>query len=175
MAEVFQYPMEFPGWFIDYFNYLLLCINAVVLAGVWVFFFRYGKFNYGIDFGCLWKSTLMIALTVAAIAGYMVPTTKFKAKHQEAGDKIILDGEKLIYTPRKGKFKDFEPQEIKEFNFRDIVRIYKEPVTFNPPPKYFVVAQTGGARDSIFVTKNLPGFEKMLGELSGLSNVPFER
>lgn len=167
MAEVFQCPMEFPGWFIDYFDFLTWCIGVAVLAGVWVVFFRYGKFNYGIDLGCLWKSTLIVLITTAVIGVKQVVSVKFLAEHAQDGDVITLDGENLSYNYRNGK--------DKVFSLQDIVRVYKEPVTFNPPPKYYVVAETGGARDSIFVTENLPNYEKLLSRLTALSDVQLER
>lgn len=167
MAEVFQYPMEFPGWFIDYFDFLTWCIGVVVLAGLWVFFFRYGKFSYGIDLGCLWKSTLIILITTAVIGVKQVVSVKFLAEHAQDGDVITLDEKKLSYNDRNGKDKVLDLQ--------NIVRIYREPVTFNPPPRYYVVAETGGTRDSVFVTENLPNYEKLLSRLTNLANVQLER
>lgn len=167
MAEVFEYPAQFPGWFIEYFDFLAWCIAVVVLAGVWVMFFRYGKFSYGIDFGCLWKSTVIIILTTAVLGVKQVVTVRFLAEHGEDGNVVRIDDGTLSYTYRDGK--------STIIGLEDIVRIYKEPVTFNPPPKFYVVADKAGKRDSVFVTENLPRYETLLKVLAERSNVPFER
>ena len=167
MLQVFQYPLTYPEWWLDNYYLVTWSLGMLLLAVGWGVFFRWGKFSYGIDFGCLWKSTILLLLTTFSLGAPNYYNTRFIAEHGQEGDVITLDKETLSYNFRKG--------DDKKFSIKDIVRIYKEPVTFNPPPKYFVVAQTGGIRDSVFVTKNLPGYEKMLDELSGLANVPFER
>ncbi len=167
MQQVFQYPMTYPEWWLDNFYFFTWFLGLSILAVTWAIFFRFGKFSYGIDFGCLWKSTLLLVFTTISFAIPQAYNTRFIAEHGQEGDVITLDAQSISYNYRKG--------EGKKFIFRDIVRIYKEPVTFNPPPKYFVVTENAGTRDSVFVTKNLPGFEKMLGELSNRTNVPFER
>ncbi len=167
MLQVFQYPLTYPQWWLDNYYLFTWLLGMVALAVGWGIFFRFGKFSYGIDLGCLWKSTILLLLTTFSLGAPNYYNTRFIAEHGQEGDVITLDTEALSYNFRKG--------DDKKFSIKDIVRIYKEPVTFNPPPKYFVVAETGGTKDSVFVTKNLPGYEKMLGELSGLANVPFER
>ena len=146
--------------------FFLACGNVTACCRL-EFFFKYGKFSYGIDLGCLWKSTLLLLLTTLALGTPNYYNTRFIAEHGQEGDVITIDTENLSYNYRKGT--------DKTFSIKDIVRIYREPVTFNPPPRFFVVAETGGTRDSIFVTKNLPNYEKMLSRLSELSNVPFEQ
>lgn len=167
MQQVFQYPMTYPEWWLDNYYAITWFLGMAVLAVGWGIFFRFGKFSYGIDFGCLWKSTVLLLLTTFALGAPNYYNTRFIAEHGQEGDVITVNAQSISYDYRKGA--------DKKFSIENIVRIYKEQVTFNPPPKYFVVAKTGGTRDSIFVTKNLPGFEKMLGKLSGLANVPFER
>lgn len=167
MAEVFEYPANYPGWFIDNFDFLAWCLAVIVLAGIWVVFFRYGKFSYGIDLGCLWKSTVIIILTTAVLGIKQVVTVKFLAEHGEDGNVVRIDQENLSYVYRNGK--------TTVLDLGDIVRIYREPVTFNPPPKFFVVALKAGKRDSVFVTENLPRYEILLKELAKRSDVPFER
>ena len=167
MQQVFQFPLTYPEWWLDSYYVFTWLLGMVFLAVGWGIFFRYGKFSYGIDLGCLWKSTVLLLLTTVALGAPNYYNTRFFAEHGQEGDVITLDEQSISYNYRKG--------EGKRFIFRDIVRIYKEPVTFNPPPRYFVVAETGGIRDSVFVTKNLPDYEKMLSRLSDLSNVSFER
>lgn len=167
MQQVFQYPLTYPEWWLDNYYFFTWLLGMLLLAVGWGFFFKYGKFSYGIDLGCLWKSTLLLLLTTFALGTPNYYNTRFIAEHGQEGDVITIDAENLSYNYRKGK--------DKVFRIRDIVRIYQEPVTFNPPPKFFVVAQTGKTRDSIFVTKNLPNYERMLSKLSGLADVPFKR
>lgn len=167
MQQVFQYPLTYPEWWLDNYYFFSWLLGMLLLAVGWSFFFKYGKFSYGIDLGCLWKSTLLLLLTTLALGTPNYYNTRFIAEHGQEGDVITIDTENLSYNYRKGT--------DKTFSIKDIVRIYREPVTFNPPPRFFVVAQTGQTRDSIFVTKNLPNYEKMLSKLSELANVPFER
>ena len=167
MQQIFQYPVTYPEWWLDYFYFFTWFLGLSILAGTWAIFFRFGNFSYGIDLGCLWKTTLLLIFTTISFAIPQAYNARFDAEHGQEGDVITVDAQSISYDYRKGA--------DKKFSIENIVKIYKEQVTFNPPPKYFVVAETGGTKDSIFVTKNLPGFEKMLGELSGLANVPFER
>jgi len=167
MQQVFQYPMTYPWWWLDNYYLFTWFLGMLFLAVGWGVFFRYGKFSYGIDFGCLWKSLLLLLMTTIALGAPSFYNTRFIAEHGQEGDVVTLNDEKLTYNFRKG--------EAKTFGFEDIVKIYKERDTFNPPPKFFVVAKTGESADSVFVTENLPGYEKMLTELSALSEIPFER
>ena len=167
MQQVFQYPLTYPTWWLDSYYFFTWLLGLSLLAVGWGVFFRFGKFSYGIDLGCLWQSKVLLLLTTVSFAIPQAYNTRFIAEHGQAGDVITLDENSLSYNYRRGVDKNFA--------LSDIVRIYKEPVSFNPPSKYFVVTETGQTKDSVFVTKNLPGFEKMLDELSVLTNVPFER
>jgi len=158
MPEVFQYPMISPGWLIDYFDLLAWCIGAVFLSGVWVLFFRYGKFSYGIDLGCLWKTTVMILITTASIGTQRYLSVNFQAKHGQDGDSIKISSDKLLYRDRKGN--------EKQFKLADITTIYQEPITYNPPAKIYIVAAKASLKDSLFITKNLPGYQRLLSDLS---------
>jgi hypothetical protein len=170
MSDLFQYPISFPGWWLDYYYYVTWFLAMLFFAASWAVFFRYGKFNYGVDFGCLWKTTLMIAMTVVAIGVPSKYNTEFDAQHGKDGDMIKLSSDRIEYTSRKGK--------KSMFLYKDIVSIYQEPVTYNPPPKVFIVAHNAGLRDSLFVTEGshgLPDSGKLLTELSQKTGLAVKR
>jgi hypothetical protein len=170
MTDLFQYPMPFPGFWLDYYYYVTWALAMLFFAASWALFFRYGKFNYGVDFGCLWKTTLMIAMTVVAIGVPSAYNTKFEAEHGKDGDAIKLSRDRIEYLSRKGQ--------NKLFLVKDIVSIYQEQVTYNPPPKVFIVARNAGLRDSLFITEGehgLPGAGKLLDELSKKTGLPVKR
>jgi len=48
----------------------------------------------------------------------------------------------------------------------DITSIYQESITYNPPPKIFIVAAKASVRDSVFVTTKLPDYRRFLSDLS---------
>jgi hypothetical protein len=130
-------------------------------------FFRYGKFSYGVDFGCFWKSTLLLVMTTIALGGPNYYNTRFVAEHGQDGDTVRLADDRIEYRFRKGS--------QKQFLFRDIISIYQEPVTFNPPPKIYIVAKNAGMRDSLFVTSNLPDYERLLSLLAQRSGIKVKR
>ena len=170
MTDLFTYPMSFPGWFIDYYDFFTWCLILVVLSGIWVVFFRFGKFSYGLDFGCVWKSALMIIATTICIGSQRILTVKFEAKHGHDGDVVRLADDRIEYRNRNG--------EKKMFLLKDIVSIYQEQVTYNPPPKIFIVAKNAGLRDSINVTEGqygLPNADKLLSALSAKTGLPVKR
>ncbi len=163
----FEYPVTYPQWWLDSYYLVTWALGMIVLAVGWGVFFRWGKFSYGIDLGCLWKSTLLLLLTTAALGVPSAYNTRFVGDHGQEGDRITVEEDRLLYDFRKG--------EDKEFRLNDIVRVYREPETFNPPPKYFIVAEAGGVRDSVFVTKHLPGYEALLVRISEQAGVTLER
>ena len=163
----FEYPVTYPQWWLDSYYLVTWTLGMIVLAVGWGVFFRWGKFSYGIDLGCLWKSTLLLLLTTASLGAPNYYNTRFVGEHGQEGDRITVGEERLLY--------DFREGEDKAFRLDDIVRVYREPVTFNPPPKYFIVAETGGVRDSVFVTENLPGYETLLVRISEQAGVTLER
>jgi len=170
MTDLFQYPMSYPGWWLDNYYYVTWFLAMLFFAVCWAIFFRYGKFNYGVDFGCLWKTTLMILLTTIAIGVPSAYNTRFSAEHGKDGDSYTLAADRIEFTSRKG--------DKKMFRYKDLVSIYQEPVTYNPPPKVFIVANVAGMRDSITVTDGkygLPDADKMLSELSKRSGVTLKR
>jgi hypothetical protein len=167
MPDLFQYPMSFPGWWLDSYYLVTWGFGMLFLAAGWAVFFRYGKFSYGIDFGCLWKSTLLLVMTTIALGFPNYYNTRFVAEHGQDGDAVKVLQDRLDYRFRKG--------EHKQFMLKDIVSIYQEQVTYNPPPKIFVVSGKAGVRDSIFVTRNLPGYEKLLEVLSRRTGIAVKR
>lgn len=170
MTDLFQYPMSLPDWWLDNYYYVTWFLSMLFLGGGWALFYRYGKFSYSVDFGCLWKTTLMILVTTIALGGPQFYNTRFSAEHGPDGDSYRLGPDRIEYTSRDG--------DKKMFLYKDIVSIYQESVTYNPPPQVFIVANNAGLRDSITVTdgKNgLPGVDKMLSELSKRSGVTVKR
>jgi len=170
MTDLFQYPMSFPGWWLDNYFYVTWFLSMLFLGGGWALFYRYGKFSYGVDFGCLWKTTLMILVTTIALGVPQYYNTRFSAEHGKDGNSYRLAADRIEFTSRKG--------EKKMFLYKDIVSIYQEQITYNPPPQVFIVANNAGLRDSITVTdgeKGLPDADKMLSELSKRSGVTVER
>jgi hypothetical protein len=163
MSELFQYPVSFPGWWLDYFWLFTWMLAMLFLGGVWAVFFRYGKFSYGVDFGCFWKTALLVVMTTIALGGPQYYNTRFIAEHGQDGDSLRLTDDRIEYRSRKG--------EQKQFLFKDIVSLYQEQVTYNPPPKIFIVARNAGLRDSVFVTPLLPGYERLLSSLSEKSGI----
>ena len=170
MPELFQYPMSFPGWWLDNYFYATWCLSMLFLGAVWAVFFRFGKFSYGVDFGCFWKTTILVLMTTVALGGPQYYNTKFSAQHGNDGDSVQIAADRLEYRFRNGAHK--------QFLFKDIVSIYQEQVTFNPPSKVFIVARNAGLRDSVFVTvgdHGLPGYEKLLSALSAKTGVTVNR
>jgi hypothetical protein len=158
MPEVFQYPMTYPALWMDSYYLATWVIGMLLLALGWGIFFRYGKFTYGVDLGCLWKTTVLIALTTVSLGIPNYYNTRFVGEHGQDGDSIKISSDKLLYLDRKGN--------EKKFNLSDITAIYQEQVTFNPPPKIFIVAGKTPVKDSLFVTRNLVGYKRFLADLS---------
>jgi hypothetical protein len=170
MTDLFQYPMSFPGWWLDNYYYVTWTLAMLFLAGGWAVFYRYGKFTYGVDFGCLWKTTLLVIMTTIALGVPQYYNTKFLAEHGRDGDSYKLGTDRIEYASRKG--------EKKMFLYKDIVSIYQEQVTYNPPPQLFIVAKNAGLRDSISITEGkhgLPDAERMLSGLSAKTGLPVKR
>lgn len=167
MSDVFHYPMTYPAWWMDSYYMVTWLLGMLFLALGWAIFFRYGKFSYGIDLGCLWKTILLIVLTTVAFGVPNYYNTKFVGEHGQDGDSVkIADGE-LLYLDRKGN--------TRTLSLADITAIYQEPVTYNPPPKIFIVADKNGLKDSLYVTRNLEGFETFLALLSRKTGVSVKR
>lgn len=64
------------------------------------------------------------------------------------------------------------------FLFKDIVSIYQEQVTYNPPARIFIIARNAGLKDSVFVTDGdhgLPGSAKLMTELSAKTGLTVKR
>ncbi|NTV01672.1 MAG: hypothetical protein HGB04_02670 [Chlorobiaceae bacterium] len=170
MSELFPYPMPFPGWWLDYYYYVTWTLAMLFLAAGWAVFYRYGKFSYGVDFGCLWKTSLLVVMTTIALGVPQYYNTKFSAEHGNDGDAVQLAGDRIEYRFRSGA--------KKQFLYKDIVSIYQEQVTYNPPPKVFIVAMNAGLRDSLFVTEGehgLPGSGKLLTDLAVKTGLTVKR
>jgi hypothetical protein len=170
MTDLFQYPISFPGWWLDYYYYVTWTIAMLFLAGGWAVFYRFGKFSYGVDFGCFWKTSLLVIMTTIALGGPSYYNTKFIAEHGKDGDSVALSPDRVEYRFRNGQ--------RKMFLLKDIVSIYQEPVTYNPPAKIFIVAKNAGLRDSINVTEGkfgLPNSDKLLSTLSAKTGLPVKR
>ncbi len=158
MPEVFHYPVAYPAWWMDSYFLLTWCLGMLFLSAGWAIFFRYGKFTYGVDLGCFWKTTLLLVLTTISLGGPNYYNTRFVGEHGQDGDAIKISSDKLLYLDRKGN--------EKKLNLTDITSIYQESITYNPPPKIFIVAGKAPVRDSIFVKTNLPDYRRFLSELS---------
>ena len=157
MPEVFHYPMTYPAWWMDFYFLATWCLGMLFLSVGWAVFFRFGKFSYGVDLGCFWKSTLLLVLTTISLGGPNYYNTRFVGEHGQDGDAIKISGDKLLYLDRKGN--------EKKINLTDITSIYQESITYNPPPKIFIVAGKARVRDSLFVTTNLPDYKRFILDL----------
>jgi hypothetical protein len=93
----------------------------------------------------------------------MYYNTRFAGEHGQDGDSIKIAGDQLLYLDRKGN--------EKKLALSDITAIYQEIITYNPPPKIFIVATKSSLRDSLFVTTNLPGYRRFLSDLSGRTGI----
>lgn len=158
MPEVFHYPMSYPTWWLDYFYIVTWSLGILFLGLVWAIFYRYGKFTYGVDLGCFWKTALLVLLTTVS---YGVPNgynVHFAGEHGQDGDSIKIAGDQLLYLDRKGN--------EKKLPLAAITAIYQEDITYNPPPKIFIVAAKPPLRDSLFVTTNLQDYKRFLSDLS---------
>ncbi len=163
MSEVFQYPMAFPAWWLDYYYLVTWILGMLFLSLGWALFFRYGKFTYGVDLGCLWKTTVLILLTTASLGGPSYYNTRFVGEHGQDGDAVKISGDKLLYLDRKGT--------QKQFDLKDVTAIYQEAITYNPPPKIFIIAGKTAHKDSIFVTRNLQDYRRFISDLSARTGV----
>jgi hypothetical protein len=163
MQEVFNYPISYPSWWMDYYYMFTWMFGMLILALGWAVFFRYGKFTYGVDLGCLWKSTVLILLTTVSLGIPNYYNTRFVGEHGVDGDSIKISSDRLRYLDRKGS--------EKELVLADITTIYQELITYNPPPKIFIVTAKGAVRDSMFITTNLPGYKRFLADLSKRTGV----
>ncbi|MEI8032950.1 MAG: hypothetical protein WCH05_06370 [Chlorobiaceae bacterium] len=158
MPEVFSYPMTYPAWWMDYYFYATWFLGMLFLAAGWALFFLYGKFSYGVDLGCLWKTAVLILMTTISLGGPMYYNTRFLGEHGKDGDSIRISAERLEYRDRKGVEKSYP--------LADIKAIHQELITYNPPPKIYIVLENSKARDSLFVTKNMADYKRFLAELS---------
>jgi len=164
MPEVFHYPSTYPAFWLDYYYIATWLVSMLFLALVWAVFYRYGKFSYGVDFGCFWKTTLLIVFTTVSLGGPMYYNTKFYGEHGQDGDSVRMTDNKVLYIDRKGN--------EKQLGLADITAIYQEPITYNPPPKIFIVAAKSSVKDSLFVTTNLRDYKRFLSDLSKKTGVP---
>lgn len=168
MNEVFAYPQTQPSFWLENYATITWMLSMVFLAATWALFFRYGNFKYGIDIGCLVKTVLIIAATTVSFGFPMMYNTKFYAEHGHEGDKIVLSDEEVIYETRNGKRKSLKYSEIQ--------RIYREPLTYNPPKSYHIIGLIDSIRvDSISIRENLPDFEKVLQRIAEKTNRKIER
>ncbi len=158
MPEVFHYPMTYPAWWMDFYFLATWCLGMLFLSVGWAVFFRYGKFTYGVDLGCFWKTTLLLVLTTISLGAPNYYNTRFVGEHGQDGDAIKISGDNLLYLDRKGN--------EKKLSLAAVTSIYQESITYNPPPKIFIVAGKAPVRDSLFVTTNLPGYKLFLASLS---------
>jgi hypothetical protein len=163
MPNVFYYPVSYPAWWLDYYYLATWALSLLFLGGVWAIFFRFGKFSYGIDLGCFWKSALLVVCTTISLGGPMYYNTRFVGEHGQDGDSVRLADGKVVYSDRNGN--------LRQLAIGDITTIYQESVTYNPPPKIFIVAKTAQGKDSLFVTTNLPNYRQFIEELSKQSGV----
>lgn len=163
MPEVFRYPMTFPSLWLDYYYIATWTLGMLFLCVAWAVFYRYGKFTYAVNLGCFWKITLLLVMTTISLGAPSYYNTRFVGEHGQDGDSIKISGDELLYLDRKGR--------EKKFSLADITAIYQESVTYNPPPKIFIVAAKPSVRDSLFVTKNLPGYKRFLSELSAKTGI----
>jgi len=163
MPEVFHYTMTYPAFWLDYYYLATWFLSMLFLALVWAIFFRYGKFSYGVDLGCFWKTSLIVVLTTVSLGAPMYYNTRFAGEHGQDGDSVKITGDKLLYMDRKGN--------EKRVVLTDITAIYQELITYNPPPKIFVVSAKSPVKDSLFVTTNLPGYKRFLAELTRRTGV----
>ncbi|PIO46905.1 MAG: hypothetical protein CMR00_12890 [[Chlorobium] sp. 445] len=80
----------------------------------------------------------------------------------------MLSDEEVIYETRNGKRKSLKYSEIQ--------RIYREPLTYNPPKSYHIIGLIDSIRvDSISIKENLPDFEKVLQRIAEKTNRKIER
>jgi len=163
MPEVFHYSMTYSALWLDYYYLATWGLSMLFLALVWAVFYRYGKFTYGVDLGCFWKTSLLVLLTTVSLGGPMYYNTKFVGEHGQDGDSVRITDDQLLYIDRTGN--------EKQFGLADITAIYQEPVTYNPPPKIFIVAGKSSTKDSLFVTTNLLEYKRFLADLSKRTGV----
>lgn len=167
MSEVYSYPITNSEFWLSNYFVVSWAIGLLFLAVAWAIFFRFGNFKYGIDMGCLFKTLLILISTMLAFGLPMQYNIRFDAEHGQEGDKITLTDSKVVYQTRDGKEKTLP--------LKDIKKIYQEPITYNPPVKYFIVAQTPEKKDSITVKKNLPDFDKFMQKLTELTQIKIRR
>ncbi len=152
MNEVFSYPVTQSNFLLENYYILTWTVGMLLLGAAWAIFFRYGNFKYGIDLGCVFKTLIIMVATMLAIGIPNYLNVKYYAQHGHEGDKITLTNERVTYQYRNGQAKSFLLSEVKKF--------YKEPMTFNPPSTYFVVAIVDSIKvDSFAVREDLPRFE----------------
>ena len=158
MPEVFRYPMTFPSLWLDYYYLVTWTLGMLFLSIGWAVFYRYGKFTYAVNLGCFWKIALLLVMTTISLGAPQYYNTRFDGEYGQDGDSIKISGDKLSYLDRKGN--------EKIINLSDITAIHQESITYNPPPKIYIVAGKPSVMDSLFVTRNLPGYRRLLSELS---------
>jgi len=158
MPEVFHYPMSYPAFWLDYYYIATWSMSMLFLASVWAFFFRYGKFTYGVDLGCFWKTAVLVLFTTISLGVPNYYNTRFVGEHGQDGDSIRMTDDQLLYIDRKGN--------EKQIYIADVIAIYQESITYNPPPKIFIVAEKSSVKDSLFVTTNLVDYKRFLADLS---------
>ena len=105
MPEVFHYPASYPALWLDYYFLATWVLGMLFLGLVWAIFYRFGKFTYGVDLGCFWKTGLLVLLTTVSLGGPMYYNTRFAGEHGQDGDSIKIAGDQLLYLDRKGNEK----------------------------------------------------------------------
>ncbi|NTV46705.1 MAG: hypothetical protein HGB11_09380 [Chlorobiales bacterium] len=167
MSEVYSYPITHSEFWLNNYAFISWTLGMILLSIAWAIFFRFGNFKYGIDLGCLVKTLLILVSTMFAFGLPMQYNIRFDAEFGQEGDKITLTDSKLVYQSRGGQ--------EKALALKDVKKIYQEPITYNPPVKYFIVAETPEKRDSITVKRSLPDFDKFMQKVTELTQIKIRR
>jgi hypothetical protein len=159
----FFYPITQSSFWLDNYWLVTWTLSMVFLGAAWAVLFRFGNFRYGLDLGCFLKTGAVLAATTFSLGAPTVYNTNYQARHGHEGDKIVLDSTTIRYEPRSGN--------AKTFKLTEIFTVYREPVVFNPPPTYYVVALIDSVRfDSIGIKNDLPQFEALMTALNRTTN-----
>lgn len=164
---VYSYPITYPEFWLESYAFFSWTFGMLILAASWAVFFRFGKFKYGIDMGCLVKTALILFFTMISLGLPMQYNIRFHAQHAHEGDTITLTDQTLQYEFREGA--------EKKFKLQDIFQIYQEPITYNPPIKYIVKAKSESGIDSIFVRRSLPEFRSFMKKLTKKTGLKVQR
>ncbi|MBC8043640.1 MAG: hypothetical protein IAF08_09385 [Rhizobacter sp.] len=166
--QSYSYPQFYPEFWLSNHTWIVWSLGFLLFAVAWGVFFKYGKFNYGVDLGCFVKSSIIGFFTMVSFGLPNAYNVRFDAEHAHDGDRITLTDSTLTYRYRTGGERSLP--------LDGITRIAQEQLTFNPPIAYYVIGRKDSTRtDSVRIKEDLPQFKELMQTLTSRTGLQVQK